>query len=194
MFCVFSVSRHRISTRETGTVAFVLPVFQGEWEVPKKRMDENSLMEEEKETLVVHDSWYFFTPTVPFTASSAPSTYAPHEFTWADTPPFYSVTPQPWFLDSTIYCFPVEHSASSDVPGATQGWLRVTWPIEGARGAPQILRPWGRPGEGGSKMGLAWVSYRPIILSQGLWHYLANFTCLYTHRWERRPESTLGHG
>lgn len=55
--------------------------------------------------------------------------------------PFQTVTPQPWFLDLTVYRFPMGHAASSYVPGATQRWLGVMRLIEEVWEAPHILRP-----------------------------------------------------
>ena len=90
--------------------------------------------------VVLQDPYYFSfplcpslhflpTPCVPLMSSSGQR-----------APPFQTVTPQPWFLDSTVYCFPpgMPVLTSQEQPKDGSG----SWDLlRRSGGPPHILRP-----------------------------------------------------
>lgn len=111
-----------------------------------KKMDGNCLVEEEKDTLEFCVTLGTLLP-LAVTVSPAHCTSAPHETMGTDNPAVHLVTPQPWLLDSAVYCFR-GWGGSGDSPSVLS---RSSRRIEGTQGAPQTLRPWRQPGEAGLK-------------------------------------------
>lgn len=66
-------------------------------------------------------------------------------------PPIFLVTLQFWFLDMTVYCFPMGDSYRSHILGGGQEWVRVTRLVEEVLGGTYKFSGSRKPWEGRSK-------------------------------------------